>query len=194
MTREDEYTVTLSSGKVVTLITALLCAMLACFVTGLVVGRSPQIEVSSAQLEATSPSIAPPPEPTPAEQPALAVRLPEIAASAKPAEAPLPAPPKEEPKPVARKTEPTPAPSVAASAPTYSICVLSARNKDSAESYAAQLRKSGFKASVIATEPKSGAVWYRTLIGQFPSRDTAERELMGLRKKSEFSDAFITLR
>jgi len=194
MTREDEYTLTLSSGKIVMLISALLCAMLACFVTGLVIGRSPQLGVSSVQLEVPGPSETTGPELSRAEQPAPKVSLPEIPASAESPEPAATAPPKEEPKTVARKTEPAAAAAAATSGPTYTICVLSARNKNGAETYARELRESGYQASVLRTETSSGTVWYRAVIGQYSARDAAERQLAGLRKKSKFSDAFIILK
>jgi len=193
MTREDEYTLTLSSGKIVMLISGLLCAMLACFVTGLVIGRSPQLGSSGPQLDVAAPSSSPQPELSRADQPAPKVSLPEIPAVAT-------APAKQETKVVAKKTETTttprsaPAPSVSTSGARYTICVLSARNKDGAETFARQLRESGYKASVMRTETNSGTVWYRTVIGEFSSRDAAKRQLAALRKKSNFADAFIIMK
>jgi cell division septation protein DedD len=200
MTREDEYTLTLTSGKIVMLISSLLCAMLACFVTGLVIGRSPQLGATYPQLDVAGPISTPGPELSRAEQPVPKVSLPEVSASATPREPAATAPPKEETRAVAEKTEPAPAPrpapapSVSTSGPTYTICVLSARNKNGAESYARELRESGYKASVMQTKTSSGSVWYRTVIGQYSAREAAERQLVELRKKSTFADAFIILK
>jgi cell division septation protein DedD len=197
MTREDEYTLTLSSGKIVTLISVMLCTMLACFVTGLAIGRSPQIGASAPVVST------PEPELSRAEQATPKVTLPEIPKPAPPPEATTPPPAKEEPKPIAEKTVSKPAPqptqvpaapastSASASTQAFSICVLSAKNKAGADSYAARLRRDGYKASVQRTESQAGAVWYRTVIGEFPSKDAAERQLAELRKKTKFSDAFI---
>ncbi len=200
MTREDEYTVTLSSGKIVMLISAVLCGMLACFVTGLVIGRTPELGASLTPLEVAGPGSAPEPELSRAEQPLPKVSLPEIPASAKAPEPAATAPPKEETKTVAEKTEPAPAPkpavapSASASGPTYTICVLSARNKEGADTYARQLREAGYKASVMRTQTNAGAVWYRTVIAEFSTRDAAERQLADLKKNAKFADAFIILK
>jgi septal ring-binding cell division protein DamX len=188
MTREDEYTITLSSGKIVMLISVALCAMLVCFVTGLVVAKSPQPEVSA-------PKPAPTPELTSTEQPAPKISLPEVPKSSKPPAAATTAPPK---KTVAKKPAPEPAPkpvqkapAVSASKELFAICVISVRSKDGAQDYANQLAKKGYKASVIRTQSGSGTVWYRTVIGEFPSRKSAEQQLASLKSKGEFKDGFV---
>lgn len=184
MTREDEYTVTFSSGKIVVLISVALCAMLACFIVGLVVGKSAQ-----PQLSAPTPAPAPAPEPEPAltKQPAPKISLPEVPKSSEPARATTA--PK---KAVAKKPAPKPvqkAPSV--SKELYTLCVISVRSKDGAQDYANQLAKKGYKTSVIRTQSKSGTIWYRTVIGEFPSREIAEEQLTALKSKGEFKDAFV---
>jgi cell division septation protein DedD len=72
--------------------------------------------------------------------------------------------------------------------------VLSARQKDGAERYAAELRKQGYKAIVRRTQLQSGKVWYRTVIGEFADRKIAEQQLVELKKKGKFADAFVTPR
>jgi len=188
MTREDEYTVTLSSGKIVALISVALCAMLACFITGLVVGKSAQPEVSA-------PKTAPTPELTSTEPPAPKITLPEVPKSADPPSPVAPTAPK---KTVAKKPAPAPAPAPepvqkapSVSKETYALCVISVRSKDGAQDYANQLTKKGYKASVIRTQSKSGTIWYRTVIGEFPTREIAEEQLTALKSKGEFKDAFV---
>jgi len=198
MTREDEYTITLSSGKIVMLISVALCAMLACFVTGLVVGKSPQQQVSTATPTPTptpTPTSTPTPELTSTEQPAPKISLPEVPKTAKPPAVTTTAPPE---KTVAEKPAPKPAPKPVQKAPavstakeSYAICVISVRSKEGAQDYADQLSKKGYKASVVQTQSKSGTVWYRTVIGEFASRKIAEEQLAALKSKGEFKDAFV---
>jgi septal ring-binding cell division protein DamX len=73
----------------------------------------------------------------------------------------------------------------------YAICVISVKSKDGAQDYANELSKKGYKASVMRTQSKSGTIWYRTVIGEFASREIADRQLAALKKKGEFSDAFV---
>ncbi len=196
MTREDEYTVTFSSGKIVMLISGALCAMLACFIIGLLVGRS-------AQPQVAAPTPAPAPEPAPAltKQPAPTISLPEVPKTAeppKPAEPASPAATAPPEKTVAKKPAPAPAPAPepvkkapAAPKELFAICVSSVENKDGAQQYANTLSGKGYKASVMRTQSKSGAILYRTVIGEFPTREIAEQQLTALKSKGEFKDAFV---
>lgn len=195
MTREDEYTFTLSSGKIVALISGALCAMLVCFITGLVIGRGADRSLQSPASAAALP-------PTAAEkvEQLPKVSLPELPKpGGRPDVAAISPPPKkaevatqQTPPPPAASVEPTPKPSASApSAGIYTICVLSARYKEGAENFASELRKQGYKASVRRTELKSGSVWYRTVIGEFADRQSAQRQLEELKKKGKFRDAFV---
>ena len=190
MTREDEYTLSLSSGKIVMLISGALSAMLACFVAGLVIGKSLHREVPGA-------TSAPASELSSVEQPAPKISLPEIPKSASPPAPATAKPPVQETKKVAEKpaaqTPPKPVqlPTVSAPKELYAICVISVRTKNSAQDYANQLAKRGYKASVMRTQTKSGTVWYRTIIGEFPNRKAAEQQLVALKSKGEFKDAFV---
>jgi cell division septation protein DedD len=190
MTREDQYNFTLTSGKIVGLISGLLCAMLACFVAGLFIGRSSEQEVSAPPTAA-----APPPAPAGIAKPAE-VSLPE---AAKPAQRRAAAPSPTRGTEVARTTTPAPsstpppAPAPAVSSPElpYTICVLSVRQKEGAERFAEQLRNQGYKASVKQTQEESGTVWYRAVIGEFADREAAEQQMKELKSKGKFSDAFV---
>ncbi len=191
MTREDQYNFTLSSGKIVALISGALCAMLACFVAGLVIGRSSEPGVSLPTSAAV-----PPPSRAERDRPAE-VSLPEVPKPAR-RRPTTPSPPRKTevarqvtPQPSSR---PAPAPAVSAPKPLYTICVLSARQKDGAERYATELRKQGYKAIVRRTQLQSGKVWYRTVIGEFADRKIAEQQLVELKKKGKFADAFVTPR
>ena len=186
MTREDQYNFTLSSGKIVAVISGALCAMLACFVAGLVIGRS-------SEPEAYTPTSAAVPAPVGAGKAESAkVNVPEIpkraerrAGTRSPARRPA----------VARQVAPQPSSTAApAASPVYTICVLSARQRDGAERYATELRGQGYKASVKRTQLRSGKVWYRTVIGAFADRKIAEQQLAELKKKGKFADAFVTLK
>jgi len=190
MTREDQYNFTLTSGKIVGLISGFLCAMLVCFVVGLFIGRSSEQEVSAPTTVA-----APAPAPAGTAKPAK-VSLPEVPTRAqKRAAAPTPT----KKKKVAREATPAPpstpppapAPSVSSPDLPWTICVLSVRQKEGAERFVEQLRNQGYKASVKRTQNRAGKVLYRAVIGEFPDREAAQQQLKELKKQGKFDDAFV---
>jgi len=192
MTREDQYNFTLTSGKIVGVISGLLCAMLACFVAGLFLGRGSEQEVSAPTTAAV-----PPPAPAGTAKPAK-VSLPE---AAKPARRRAATPSPTTRKEVAKSTAPAPssppapapapAPSVSSAELPWTICVLSVRQKEGADRFVEQLRNQGYKASVKRTQQKSGRVLYRAVIGEFADQKAAGEQMKELKSKGKFDDAFV---
>ncbi len=216
MIHDEEYIIRLNSGKIVTIISALLCLLLIAFAGGVTIGKHDAKQVSSVTPDETSTTEAEKtPEPASVEEKSAAekkqptrvarntpkpttrtkvpsIDVPTVKASAEPvpAESPLPKVEKQvaPPRPAPVK-QPEASPPPAKPKARYAIQVVASSNRTELERITGVLNKDSLDARV---EPVPGSSsLYRALVGHFATKSDATGSLKTLKERFHFQGAFI---
>ena len=175
----------------------------------LVEGKVPAAPVAAAPAPAPAPAAVPaaPVAAPPAPQKAAELPQPKPAEKPveKPAERPAPASPPSKPAEkgesmVARSTlqaafaavKPAAAiPSEAVAGGQFSVQVKSTQEREDAHRFAARLRDRGYAPYVQTVELAGRGTWYRVRVGNFDSREAAQRYLVDFKRETKI-DAILT--
>jgi DedD protein len=146
------------------------------------------------QQDLTKPAVTPPAEIPPVKAPVAKAEAHPVDAQVKPAAVPAPSPKMDSKLADAYSAAKGSAqPVVAVPVPTqgFTVQVAASQQKDDAAAVLTKLRSSGLRPYLIDAEIPGKGHWYRVRLGNFSSKDEAEKYVRDLKRETGFT-AFVT--